>query len=356
MPGGQLANLFVDITLRGGAKAQLKDIKERIESSDRALAKNAVFYKAVTGEKIRQMSKLAENQYDLAKIDKSTYGSMPYANYADKEKKADVETEIAGKQKSIALSQGEIKALKGKQGIELAGKTMQEGRIKKQVEEIKNHNMMVAQYGKIGASIMQAGKGLSGVLSKMPNLSLGGLMGMGVAGLTVGHAVSQASPLHMETLTKSFDLLAASIGMHLLPMIDFLSVKMQGLSTYIEKSAIPSSHAFSESIKLHTEAFTSLEGFGRLLGTYLGIIPAGTQRGKNKDDDKEPDRPATKPAHFESFDQSWRRIQQEAASTGTLEQRTLDIQMRILEATNRVVVNTAPGNTPAPPPPLPGQN
>ncbi len=327
----KLSELFIDITLRGGAKAQIKSIKEQIESTDRALAKNAVFYEAVTGEKIRQMSKLAENQEQLAKVDQRTYGKLPYAGYADKQAKADVETEIAGKQKMVALSQAELRALSGKRGMELAQKTVQADRVKKQVEEVKNQQLMIAQYGKLGATIRQMG-GLASMASP------GALLGLGIGGLTVGHAVQQASPVHADMLSKSFDLLAAQIGTLLIPVVTSLSFALQQMSKGVESFA-QKADKFEDSLPQWLKKLIDPSGLFQINKEGPRFVKPG---------EEQPDRPATMPAHFEAFNQAWKRIQQQAASTGPLEQRILDVQMKMLEAMN---ANTAAlnANNNAPP-------
>jgi hypothetical protein len=339
MMQGKLAELFIDITLRGGAKAQIKDIKDRIEATDKALAKNAVFYQAVTGEKIRQMGRLAENQEKLARVDQRTYGKLPYAGYTDKQAKAEIATEIAGKQKMIALSQAELKALSGKRGLELAQKTVQSERIKKQVEEVKNQQRLIAEHGKLGATIRQT----AGLLAKAASLRT--LAALGPVAAVVGTAIATApaaSPIHADTLSKSFDLLSAQIGTILLPIVDDLSIGMQKLAGFIDflngkKKADGKKEA----------GFLDWIGF-QIFGPFTPFI-------KNKGE--EPTRPATGPAHWEAFDQTWRRIQQEIAGRGPLEQQIFDIQMQNLPAQTlalqQIAVNTKPANQPPPPPALP---
>lgn len=345
---GQLANLFVDITLRGGAKAQIKDIKDRIESTDKALANSAVFYKAVTGEKIRQMGKLADNQRSLSKVDQRTYGSMPYAGYANKQAKADVASEIAGKQKSIALSRAELQALSGKRGVELATKTVQADRVKKQVEELKNQQIMVAQYGKIGATIRQAGASMS-ILGKLSPTTL---IGASVAGISAGYAGSQASPERAATLSTSFDLLAAQIGTHLLPAMDALSGAAQSAANLFGKIPKPAPGTYAGTGTLIGAGIGTiiLPGLGTIIGGIIGSIGGSFFKGKD-----EPTRTATGPAHFEALDQAWRRIQQQAASTGDLEQQLLQIQVANLpqqtRALNQIAINTTPQGQPVPLPP-----
>lgn len=297
-----------------------------------------MFYQAVTGEKIKQMNRLADNQANLAKVDQRTYGKLPYAGYADKQAKADVATELASKEKMIALSKAELKAISGKRGLELAQKTVQSDRIKKQVEEVKNQQMMIAQYGKIGATIRQ-----NAALAKtaMSILSPGTLLGAGVAGITVGKAVQEASPLHADTLTKSFDLLAAQLGTILLPSIDILSRALQdaaGVVGDFQKQFPGVGTTIASSVR------TFLGGFFGPLGPLAAIIsPPGAP--------KPPDRPATMPASFEAFDQAWRRIQQQAASTGDLEQQLLTLQMNNLPSQTAALQQIATNTAASPPPP-----
>lgn len=335
--GNKLAELFVDITIRGGARAQLLDMKEKIEATDRALANNAQKYQNVTSGKILQMNKLAERQMDLAKVDQRTYGSLPFGRFADKQAKADVETEIANKQKLVTLSQAEMRALSGKRGAELAQKTVQSERVKKQVEEIKNQQMMIAQHGRLGGTIMQ--------MASMAKLAMGGPIGIAAGavaavGATAVATAGAASPVHSDMLSKSFTLLAAQIGTLLLPIIEDMAYALQIASD-------------------------AVGWFGDKINDFLAVVPQWLKQGVdptgvlgvNKEgalhrSQRQLDRPASMPASFEAFEQSWRRVQQEAASTGPLEQRILDVQMRNLEALNQIVTNTTPRSSP-PSPQLP---
>jgi len=341
---GQLAQLFVDITLRGGAKAQLLDMKEKIEASDRALANNAQKYQNVTSGKIIQMSKLAERQHDLAKVDQRTYGKLPYAGYAGKQAKADVETEIASKQKMIALSKAELQALSGKRGAELAQKTLQSERIKKQVEEVKNQQRLVAEHGKLGATIKQT--------AGLANMA-GAMKALGPIWAIIGAAVATApaaSPTHADMLSKSFELLSAQIGTLLLPIVTGLSGALQNMADKIKQitDQIP------ENAK--TTAANTVSGTGWLVTGLPKAIKEwmmATMNGRPVEQLNKPARPATMPASFEQFDQTWRRIQQEVAGRGDLEQKIFDVQMKNLEALNKIAANTAPQNAPPPPPALP---
>lgn len=294
------------------------------------------------------MTELAKNQHDLATRDQQFYGKLPYSQYADKQAKADIETEIAGKQKMIALSQAELKALGGKRGLELAQKTVQSDRVKKQVEEIKNQQMMVAQHGKLGATIRQ-----NAILART---ALAGPLGVGAAAAAVGGAIAatvpSASPAHADMLAKSFELLSARIGTLLLPTVDMLALYLQKAANAVKR--------FEDRFPGAGDAIAGgIEGF--IKGIFSGpfgiahdLLSNAGGPGRPRE---EPTRTATMPAHFEAFDQAWRRIQQQAASTGPLEQELLAIQMANLpqqtRALNQIAANTTPANAPAPRPPLP---
>jgi hypothetical protein len=369
----KIADLFIDINLRGGGKIELLALRDKILASDKALANNADMYGRQTSAKIKQMTEIAKRAAELAKSDQSTYGSMKYGKAADAQANAEIEREIANRQKSIALSKAERAVLagrrgdvsarmeakdtadallknqekaialgkaeltlhKGKQGAEVAQKTLQAERIKKQVDEVKLHQRMVAEHGKIGATLRERASLLS-------RISPGALMGLGIGGITVGHAVGQASPIHAETLSKSFDLLAAHIGTLLLPVVDQLSFALQRAAVAAEEFRNRANNV-QDSMPLWLKEFLDPGG-------YFGLNPNGTVYNEQNPRNGQPQRPATMPAHFEAFDQAWKRIQQEAAGRGPLEQQIYDLQMRNLPA-QTAALQTIAANMPNQPPP-----
>lgn len=327
-----IADLFIDISLRGGGKAELLALEEKVKAADQSLMSNGSLYRQQMKDKINQLDKLADKHAKLSVIDREGYSGQQFAAYAKRQAATDINVEMAAKEKGIALSKAELKALQGKRGIELAQKTVQEDRIKKQVAEVKNQQMMVAQYGRIGATIRQ-----NAAMLRAGMVAAGGPAAAmaGVAAATV----PAASPIHAETLAKSFELLNARIGTLFLPAVDAVSLKLQLFADIIGKANDKMPDWLKASA---TEASLNVA----TAGTYSTLLKlAGWLAGEKK----EPDRPATMPARFEAFDQSWRRIQQEAASRGTAEEKIYQIQMQNLPAQTALLQQIAGQKNPPPP-------
>lgn len=170
---------------------------------------------------------------------------------------------------------------------------------------------------KAKAQLSAMRKQVAETVSSINNISLGSVMGMGAAGITVGHSLQQASPDTYKTLTTSFDLLSATIGTALIPAALEVSKIFQGLSQGIAPVA---------------RFFRDNRAAGlSLISPTLGLTDVIFEALRGKPAEK-PDMANTMPASFQSFEQGWRTIQQQAASNGPLETQLLQVQLDNLQA------------------------
>ena len=344
---GKIADLFIDLTLRGAGPVELASLKNKIAEADKALSNGAEMYKQQTKDKIRLLDELAEKQAKLAAIDMKTYGSERYVQ--------------------VARKQAHTESMMQK------------------AAEAKSYGDLVAKHGKFGAQMISIGRamnkvnplrGVGAVAGALNAVSIPAMLGMGVAGMTVGHAVQSASPAAHDTLMKSFDLLAATLGQHLIPAVIAVANRLQQMADAIDgRTAMrPPGPGNEEWYQRWVRPFTpdGIRRGGEALGTrwfdngtyvnlgrdYLSQLPmAGilsnfipksqgpltdAQRAARNNEwaAGDADRrqanaartslPATMPAQFNSIEQVWRNIQQQAASRGPLEERIMQIQERTL--------------------------
>lgn len=289
----KLAELFIDITLRGGGKVELIGLQNQIRAFDKSLANGGDLYKRQTDAKLNQMGQLADRQGKIAQMDAKTYSSAKYLEVARKQASAD--------------------------------------RLRQQATEIKNYQQLVAQHGRLGAMAISLRQKFAGA----GNVSLQSAMGIGIGGMTAGHALSQASPLAADTLSKSFDLLAAQLGTNLVPIVMQVSRGMQILSEWV-----------GEASRMFQGAGGGNNGGPGLLERaqdQLAIL-IHQAMGSNRDaarvavQQNNRERPqgamlaSLGPAQFQSFENAWKSIQQSAAGRGPLEERIFEIQTQQLEA------------------------
>jgi len=260
---GKLAELFIDLTLRGGAaKVDLLSLKRQVEAMDESLANGAKKYHAQTQGKLVQLGKIADREGQLAQLDLKTYQSAKYT--------------------------------------EVAKKTAYTSFLRQKAEEVKQNKIIEAQYGKIGAMVLR----LRGAAATGP---LAALIAAGAAGVYyAANAVQKTSPDLSTTFDRSRDLYHAEIG------ATFTRTSARASSMY--QTAAEGAREVSES-----RVGKAIQGFLEQIMTAGGRfqLPAAPA--------------ATQPASFQSFEQGWRTIQQQAASTGPLEQRMLELNLQALD-------------------------
>ncbi len=196
---GQLAELFIDITLRGGGKVQLQSLRDQIDAADKSLANNATLYKLHTQGKLDNMGELAEKQEKLAALDVKTYKSKEYAD--------------------------------------MAAKRAQTDRVRLQATEAKNFADLTAKYGKFGATVLQAREKFAAMLPWPLNQIAGSASAPAAAAaafMAAIHFAKTTSPEAAGTFDKSMQLVEMSIGRIFIPMLVQASGALQGLSKTID--------------------------------------------------------------------------------------------------------------------------
>ena len=271
---GKLAELFIDLTLRGGSKIQLVSLKRQADELARSMEGGGKRYRAQIAGQMAQLEKIVELEGRRAKIEAEAYNSP--------------------------------------RGRRLAQETAQVDIAKQQAQEIKNTAILEAKYGKVGAMAIKArnamaSSGAGGMMGGVGSIAMAaGPMAAAVAAIfAANHAARTASPDTAATFDSSLKLVTMEIGQHLVPALIAASSALQGIGNV----------AGNNVVKEFFRAAFRTRGFEALSRMMGGATPAATQ-----------------PAQFQSFEQGWRTIQQQAASRGPLEERMLEIQLQQLEA------------------------
>lgn len=212
----KLAQLFIDISLRGGGKVELAALRDELRSFDKALDNSANLYQRQTIAKIAQIQKIAGKRYQMAELNRATYGTSRFQQMAMADATASNAEERASVTKQIAYSKAQLDLTTSMEGKELSRARIQRDRIDKQRMEVENWRRMVAEQGVVGASLQKVQDKLGGISQLTSTLSLAGAAG---GALSLFGAVGSASPETLNTLTGSFRLLGAEIGTVFLPAV-----------------------------------------------------------------------------------------------------------------------------------------
>jgi hypothetical protein len=158
----------------------------------------------------------------------------------------------------------------------------------------------------IKARNAMASSGAGGMMGGVGSIAMaaGPLAAAAAAILVANHAARTASPDTAATFDSSLKLVTMELGQHFVPALIAASSALQGIGNA----------AGSDSVKEFFRNTFKTRGFAALSRMMGGATPAATQ-----------------PAQFQSFEQGWRTIQQQAAGRGPLEERMLEIQLQQLE-------------------------
>ncbi len=361
----KLAELFVDITMRGGAKVQLKSLRDQIQSFDNSLKNNASLYKRQTDAKLDQLNKIAAREKEIAKLDQATYGSKKYANVAANRADTDFERMIAGSKKKSAIDQAMhanfMKNFGSRKQVGMVEASIQAEKNKQQQDELKLLQRTTMERGK-GMAVLQLLKNrmASGNTAAMGGAaggsSLSGaasLAGLAVPAAAITAAVTAAiymgiqlakgaSPNAAATYEGSWKMLTNEIGQSLIPALTNLSKTLQN-AAIVWRNAKNSAVGAAAGTVASAAWNASVPGMAWNYATWLLSKAAGDQGGMLTSNDHK--------ANFISFEEGWRRVQQDAASGGSLEAKLLQqaILGNQIAAQSAASLNTIAGNPPVPP-------
>ncbi len=328
---GQLAELFIDITLRGGGKVELVSLRDKIRAADKSLENSGDLYKRQTKAKIDQLGTLADRQKQLAAMDIKTYGSKRY--------------------------------------LDLMMKQTQSDRVRQQAEELRLLQKTTVERGK-GVAIMQLLKNrmISGNTGAIPKTAAtsgpgGALLSstaqVAGAALQVAPIVAAitaaiytginlargASPVADKTYEGSWKMLTNEIGMTLVPALMGLSRDIQTMARALERFRRSPSGQASGGVASGAVESNPLTWLHRYNMWVVGLF-AGAQQ-----DAQAMLTSSQHQSQFRSFEEGWKATQQEAASGGSIEARLLQQAMEANQIARQIADNTGrpaprPGNVP----------
>lgn len=313
--GNKLAELFIDISVRGGGKVELIDLHNKIKASDKALANNAGEYERLTRGKIRQLGKLADRQSKLAQEDYKTYGSKRYLDLLRKE-------DAAGKEMSRTEEYRDFQknvVEKGK-GRAVLGALFQRFRTGNAAE------------GGLGGGALGTAASVAGAAGQAAAIAApvaAAVAGVFYASLRLAAGTSENAE---SLLSGSWKMVMNEIGMNLLPVLVEFSRALQEAARIVRDNK--GAMSFVSSI---ARGLWDTSGIGAVTNGLNLMVGNGGMLASS-----------SAKASFSGFEDGWRRIQQEAASGGSLEAQLLQQQIEANIKLQQLVQNTAPASQPQP--------
>jgi hypothetical protein len=216
---GRLAELFVDITLRGADTVVAQ--RNRINELDAVMQTSGRLYSRVAADRLDVMRRLADAESNVLAIDKKIYESKPYANAADARARRGLAGDAAAMARERADLLAQQRVLQSPLAIDNARAQLQNDRVRKQNTELQQWNQLVAEKGKALAVVAKLADTMRQVqdAARTTSIYAGALTAAGTA------AVAAASPDIFGTFTGSLKLLSAEIGTIVAPMlIDFAAI------------------------------------------------------------------------------------------------------------------------------------
>lgn len=329
--GQRLAELFIDITMRGGAKPQLIALRDQIAAMDKSLENNASLYKRQTAAKLDQLDKIAARQKQLAALDEKTYGSARYQKHANTRAEADFDLQMAQSAKVAAQEKATHAAFLSNFGTrrqqESVLRDIQIDKNKKKREELLLLQRTTLEHGK-GAAFAQ-------MLKNQLASGLAAASGVTAAAYAGIQLAKGASPNAAATFEGSWKMLTNEIGQTLIPALTNLSKSLQSAADVV--SGFKAAYANAEQ--------TGASWWRSFLDIF-GLKPRG-DRSTNQGDMYTS---SQHQARFTSFEEGWRRVQQDAASGGSLEAKLLQQAIIGNQIAAQIATNTGqppprPGNT-----------
>lgn len=355
MVGGKLAELFIDINLRGGGKVALISMRDQLKAYDKSLENNASLYNRQADAKIALTDRMAEKQAKLLDLDEKFYRSKKYGRMLNAQAETNfrqaTNESLKGGLTEQAAHANFLSNFGTRRQHETVLRDIQKDRNAKQREELMQLQRTTLERGKATA-IMQllknrmatgntaaiGGIGTGGAgfaMAARAAGAIGGPIGMAVTAAVAGTAAAisgaiyagiqlarSASPNANATYEGSWKMLTNEIGMVLIPGLMRFSKFLQDAALAVQR--------FKESqIAKGTAAGANMaasgvgavfRGIGNVLfggnGLKLGSGEGGMYTSSSHQ------------AQFRSFEDGWRQVQMEVASGGSIESKLLEQAMR----------------------------
>lgn len=355
MAGGKLAELFIDISLRGGGKVELMALRDQIDAADKSLANNATLYRMQTAGKIDNMRELAEAQAKLAKLDTETYKSKYYSDFAAKQAIAQKTTEQADAARKNAAMEAEFKAgkidnmreaaayqekesqlylkmYKSKEYADYAAKQAGADRIRQQAEESKNYAKLTAEHGKFGAAVINAKQKFAAMLpwplNQIASSASVPMAAMAAVGAMV-HAGKASSPEAASTMDKSTQLVSMAVGDTFAPVTLKVAGIMQSLAWAVRKINDSGIWTYGDDTAIGN-GIINIRNHINPLRWFANDTELSLPNSHGR---------------FGSIESGWRDLMAASSTGGPLETQ---IAQQQLEALNKLIENTNPQNQPRP--------
>lgn len=357
--GQKLAELFVDITLRGGAVKEMRSLKEETRKLDRSLS-DLNNRRRDTGALIEREMRNAQRKKSLFDFDEQEYSSSKYRKRSDAVADANFSEKLNLSAKSATEDEANhatfMKNYRTRHQQEIVVRDIQKDKNKREQEELLLLQRTTLERGK-GFAIMQMMKNrfMSGNTASMEiGVGAGGSKGLNTAAQVAGalgsgpllavtgavtaaiyagiQLAKSASPNAAATYDGSWKLVTNEIGQSLIPALMTVSRGLQGLAGIIE------SWKNSEAAKA-TGGFLDAIGF-KILGPFDSLFKSMSKDGMYMSSQHQ--------SRFTSFEEGWRRVQQDAASGGSLEAKLLQQAIIGNQIAAQIATNTGR------PPPMPG--
>lgn len=227
---GKLAELFVDLTLRGNPKAYLLDLKRQSEALSQTLGANSKQFNAFANGTLKQMAQIAKHNREMFANEEAFLQTPKFRQYAKFEAEGNASKRVYELKLATATAQEELKIEKTQKGRDRALAEAQLRRIQRQKAEREEWNRLVAEKGKVGAYLYKAQEKIADMSAVSHSLPGSSMVGMGVGALGFGAMLHNASPEGFNTLTGSFQLLSGEIGQVFLPMVMDVARQIQQLT------------------------------------------------------------------------------------------------------------------------------
>lgn len=336
----KLAELFIDITMRGAGKVQLVSLRDQIKAMDKSLENNASLYKRQTAAKLDQLDKIAARTQRLANLDQKMYGGGRADKMLARTADADFGMESAQSVKAAATDKAShatfLKNYGTRRQQAMVLRDIQKDQNAKQADELKLLQRTTLERGR-GFAVAQLLKGrlASGNTAAMPGATGAGGLGMaaqiaGTAGGPIGMAVAavaaaitaaiysgielakSASPNAAATYEGSWKMLTNEIGQSLIPALTMLSKTVQdvaGAYRKFKETGVPS--ALTSGLTTAFSAMWNTSIAGPLSALNDNNMYTSSQH----------------QSRFMSYEEGWRSLQSSAASGGSMEAKLLQQQI-----------------------------
>jgi len=133
----RLAQLFIDICLRGGGKVELVALRDELRAFDKALDNSANLYQRQTIAKIAQIQKIAGKRYQMAELDRATFQSSRFQDMAMADRSATVAEERAQLARQTAYSRADLDAARSAEGAELQREKARQAQTQQRADVVK---------------------------------------------------------------------------------------------------------------------------------------------------------------------------------------------------------------------------